>query len=82
MSIQLIKDGDQWRRQLATYPENAPDLFLEHGIMNITLNLVPIVSLIAGILILIIPRLLNMIVAIYLILIGLVGLFGTGHFLR
>jgi len=50
--------------------------------MNITLNLIPVVSLIAGILILIIPRLLNMIVAIYLILIGLVGLFGAGHFLH
>jgi hypothetical protein len=36
----------------------------------------PIVSLIAGVLILIIPRLLNYIVAIYLILIGLAGLFG------
>lgn len=36
----------------------------------------PIVSLVAGILILIIPRLLNYIVAIYLILIGLAGLFG------
>lgn len=34
----------------------------------------PIVALIAGILILIVPRLLNYIVAIYLILIGLVGL--------
>lgn len=50
--------------------------------MNITLNLIPIVSLIAGILILIIPRLLNMIVAIYLIVIGIVGLFGTNHFLH
>ncbi len=50
--------------------------------MNITLSLVPIVSLIAGILILVMPRLLNMIVAIYLIVIGLTGLFGTGHFLR
>jgi hypothetical protein len=36
----------------------------------------PIVSLIAGVLILIIPRLLNYIVAIYLIVIGLAGLFG------
>ena len=35
-------------------------------------------SLIAGILILIMPRLLNYIVAIYLIVIGLLGLFG-GH---
>ena len=34
----------------------------------------PIVALIAGILILIMPRLLNFIVAIYLIFVGLVGL--------
>ena len=38
-------------------------------------HLTPIVSLIAGILILMMPRLLNFIVAIYLIFIGLVGLF-------
>jgi hypothetical protein len=48
--------------------------------MNMTLNLAPIVSLIAGILILIVPRMLNYIVAIYLIVIGLLGLFGTGNF--
>ena len=35
----------------------------------------PIVALIAGILILAMPRLLNYIVAVYLIIIGLVGLF-------
>jgi hypothetical protein len=35
----------------------------------------PLIALIAGILILIIPRLLNYIVAIYLILVGLTGLF-------
>jgi hypothetical protein len=34
----------------------------------------PIVALIAGILILVLPRLLNIIVAIYLILVGLAGL--------
>ncbi|HTW69431.1 MAG TPA: DUF3096 domain-containing protein [Acetobacteraceae bacterium] len=34
----------------------------------------PLVALIAGILILIIPRLLNIIVALYLIVIGLTGL--------
>ena len=34
----------------------------------------PIVALIAGILILIIPRLLNIIVAIYLIVVGITGL--------
>ena len=46
--------------------------------MNLSVSLGPIVSLIAGILILIMPRLLNYIVAIYLIVIGLIGLFGTG----
>ena len=38
-------------------------------------HLTPIVSLIAGILILVMPRLLNIIVAVYLIFIGLIGLF-------
>ena len=42
--------------------------------MNITVSAGPLISLIAGILILIMPRLLNFIVAIYLIVIGLVGL--------
>lgn len=37
-------------------------------------HLQPIVALIAGILILIMPRLLNYIVAIYLIFVGLIGL--------
>jgi hypothetical protein len=40
----------------------------------------PLISLIAGILIFIVPRLLNYIVAIYLIIVGLVGLFGAGTF--
>ncbi len=44
--------------------------------MNFTLSLGPLVSLIAGVLILIMPRLLNYIVAVYLIVIGLLGLFG------
>jgi hypothetical protein len=46
--------------------------------MNMTLAIGPLVALIAGILILVVPRLLNFIVAIYLIIIGLLGLFG-GH---
>jgi Protein of unknown function (DUF3096). len=51
--------------------------------MNLTLSLAPLVSLIAGILILLVPRLLNYIVAIYLIIIGLIGLFaGSGLHLR
>jgi hypothetical protein len=43
--------------------------------MNI-LIIQPVVALIAGILILIMPRLLNYIVAIYLILVGVTGLAG------
>lgn len=47
--------------------------------MNITLvTITPLVALIAGILILVMPRLLNYIVAIYLIIIGVIGL--AGHF--
>ena len=46
--------------------------------MNIHLSLAPLISLIAGILILVMPKLLNFIVAIYLIAIGLVGLLGLG----
>jgi hypothetical protein len=42
------------------------------------LNLAPIVSLIAGVLILLIPRLLNYIVAVYLIVIGVLGLLSSG----
>jgi hypothetical protein len=45
--------------------------------MNIVLSAGPLVSLIAGILILIVPRLLNYIVALYLIVIGLLGLFAA-----
>ena len=40
-----------------------------------TISLTPLVALIAGILILLIPRLLNFIVAIYLIVIWVIGLF-------
>jgi len=43
--------------------------------MSITMShLAPVVALIAGILILLVPRLLNYIVAIYLIVIGIIGL--------
>lgn len=48
--------------------------------MNMNVSLAPLVSLIAGILILIAPRLLNYIVAVYLILVGIIGLFGGGGF--
>ena len=43
--------------------------------MNLTVVTIgPLVALIAGVLILIMPRLLNYIVAIYLIIIGVLGL--------
>ena len=45
-------------------------------------HITPIVALIAGILILIVPRLLNYVVAIYLIVIGLVGLNAIHHFVH
>ena len=45
--------------------------------MNIHLGLTPLISLLAGVLILIIPRLLNTIVAVYLIAVGLIGLIGA-----
>ncbi len=48
--------------------------------MTINLGLTPLVSLIAGILILLVPRLLNYIVAFYLIIIGVIGLTGAGSF--
>lgn len=42
--------------------------------MNI--HIAPLIALIAGILILFMPRLLNYIIALYLIIVGIVGLFG------
>lgn len=42
--------------------------------MTLHIEFVPVLSIIAGIAILVIPRLLNYIVAIYLILVGVLGL--------
>jgi threonine/homoserine efflux transporter RhtA len=44
--------------------------------MHLNLSLAPLVALLAGILILVMPRLLNYIVAIYLIITGVLGLMG------
>jgi hypothetical protein len=44
--------------------------------LNLVPHIGPVAALVAGILILIMPRLLNFIVAIYLIIIGVVGLVG------
>ena len=48
------------------------------GAVTIRTTLIsPLIALLAGILILLVPRVLNYVVAIYLILIGLIGLFGV-----
>ena len=46
--------------------------------MTIHLSLTPLISLVAGVLILVMPKLLNIIVAVYLIAIGVIGIFGAG----
>src|SRR5262245_29366862 len=56
----------------ATLSRHTPETLL----VNLYVAIGPLIALIAGILILIVPRLLNYIVAIYLIVIGLLGLFG------
>ena len=50
-------------------------------VLNIHLGLTPLISLLAGILILMMPKLLNYIIAFYLIAIGLIGILGL-HQLR
>jgi Protein of unknown function (DUF3096) len=45
-------------------------------------HITPLISLLAGILILIIPALLNYIIAIYLIVAGVIGLNEIRHFLN
>jgi hypothetical protein len=62
------------RRDLQCWPHRPP----KDCALNIHVGLAPIISLLAGILILAMPRLLNYIVAVYLIVIGLIGLFGGG----
>jgi Protein of unknown function (DUF3096) len=42
----------------------------------------PMIALVAGILILLVPRLLNYVVAIYLIVVGIVGLNGIYHWMK
>jgi len=47
--------------------------------MNIHLSLIPLLSLVAGILILVMPKLLHYVVALYLIVVGIAGIFGLPH---
>lgn len=46
--------------------------------MTLHIEIVPLISLVAGIAILVVPKLLNYIVAIYLITLGILGLLGHG----
>jgi len=46
--------------------------------MTLHIALQPLLALIAGILVLVVPRLLNYVVALYLIVIGLIGLLHLG----
>jgi hypothetical protein len=55
-----------------------PDLEMPHMVLTIHQSAAPLIALIAGIVILFVPRILNYVIALYLILIGLLGLFG-GH---
>jgi hypothetical protein len=51
--------------------------------MHLTVaHISPLAALVAGVLILIMPRLLNYIVALYLIIFGLIGLNNIHHFIR
>ncbi|ABC21229.1 hypothetical protein Rru_A0424 [Rhodospirillum rubrum ATCC 11170] len=61
------------RALIGTLPPSA----LRRPPMTFTMNMAllsPLIALLAGILILVMPRLLNFVVAIYLILIGIIGL--------
>lgn len=42
--------------------------------MNVHIEIVPILSILAGILILVMPKLLNYVVAVYLIVVGVLGM--------
>ncbi len=53
-----------------------PQMLLAQETVQISLRLNGILALLAGVLILLVPRLLNFIVAIYLILVGLIDVFG------
>jgi len=66
------------KRQQPSSPIYTQEIFMPLT----TEHLSPIVALIAGILVLILPSLLNYVVAIYLIVIGLIGLNGIYHFVN
>jgi hypothetical protein len=48
--------------------------------MPVYFGLQPAIALIAGIIILVYPKILNYVIGMYLILVGLLGLFGGSHY--
>jgi hypothetical protein len=67
---------------LSCFPSRIPARHKETSMTLTDPHIGPVVALIAGVLILIVPRLLSFIVAVYLIIIGLNGLNGIHHFIR
>jgi threonine/homoserine efflux transporter RhtA len=62
------------------FTDAVPDRTLQgERAMSVHVALQPLIALIAGILILIVPRLLNYVVAIYLIIVGVLGLLPMLH---
>lgn len=47
--------------------------------MTLNFSIAPLLALVAGIIILVVPKMLNYIVAIYLIVIGVLGILGYGN---
>jgi len=86
--LELIRCQNRFYRNVGAIAEcrranGAEFISQRRFLMQLTVaHIAPLTALVAGILILIIPRLLNYIVAIYLILVGLVGLNAIHHFLR
>jgi hypothetical protein len=62
------------RRRVSSAASNRRESFR----MNLHISLQPLIALIAGILILVMPRLLNYVVALYLIAVGVIGLLRLG----
>jgi uncharacterized membrane protein YdbT with pleckstrin-like domain len=74
----LLRQTEPGALRVVTFPPITPE-----PEMHLTAaHVAPLVALIAGILILIVPRLLNYIVAIYLIIAGIAGLNNIHHFIR
>jgi hypothetical protein len=68
-----------WHALLRPIPETKP---IGNPMVITAAHITPLVALVAGILILVMPRLLNIIVAVYLIIVGLTGLNAIHHFIN